>query len=54
MADTTFAGNIGDNVVQIDQAPNTLSGTGNVVSGTVGGSLCNAAPGQLGQFTFVP
>jgi hypothetical protein len=53
LANTTFSGTIGNDVIAIDDFPNTLSGTGNVFDGTAGGLLCNAAPGQIGQFTFV-
>ena len=49
---STFSGNFGDDVIDIDDAPNTLSGGGNVFDGTVGGQFCEAAAGQTGSFAF--
>jgi hypothetical protein len=56
LSNSTFSGTFGTLgfpgfAISIDDAPNDLSGTGNVFNATVG-TLCNAIGGQTGQFTF--
>jgi hypothetical protein len=54
MTDTTFTGDFGDDVIDIDMAGNTLSGDGNVFNGTFGGggAFCEVSGEQTGSFAF--
>ena len=49
---TTFAGTVGDDVIDINAAGNTLSGDGNVSTATFGGVFCEVTGGQTGRFNF--
>jgi len=57
LSNSTFSGDFGipgipGYAISIDDAPNDLSGTGNVyIPGTLG-SFCNTVGGQNGFFTF--
>ena len=48
---TTFSGNFGDDVIDIN-GTNTLGGTDNVFNGAFGGNFCETVAGQTGFFGF--
>ncbi|MDA7948982.1 MAG: right-handed parallel beta-helix repeat-containing protein [Hyphomicrobiaceae bacterium] len=52
MNDTAFSGTFGDDVIDINQAGNTLGGTGNTFNGSFGGTFCENPGAQNGSFGF--